>query len=69
MTKPENAHLEKEYFDDKLHRYFKALEKRLDDNISEKYIVGSTITIADFDNAAFAYTNIFNEKASLGEKH
>jgi glutathione S-transferase len=39
----------------------KMMEKRLDDNVSEKYIVGESITIADFDNAAFAYTNIYND--------
>ena len=37
------------------------MEGRIDDNVSSKYIVGESITIADFHNAGIAYSYFYND--------
>ena len=49
------------YYNQTLPAYMKAMEARLDDNGSYQFIVGKTMTIADFDNANLAYTFFYND--------
>ena len=39
--------LKKEFVEDRLPRYFKAMTKRLEENKGNEFIVGKTFTIAD----------------------
>ena len=51
----------KEFTDKILTDYLRALQKRLVKNGNQHFIVGDSVTLADFDNAHIAYTYIFNE--------
>ena len=42
-------------------QFCEIIEKRLNANSSQKFIVNDRITIADFSLGAFAYSTIFNE--------
>jgi hypothetical protein len=37
------------------------MQKRLEENTSNKYIVGDKMTIADFDNAHISHDHILND--------
>jgi glutathione S-transferase len=57
--------LSEECINEFLPRYFKGLTKRLEANKDKRFIVGNTITIADFDCAAMAYCYVYNDALAV----
>lgn len=61
--------LMKEYKEKQLPAYFDAMQKRLEENVSKKWIAGDKMTIADIFNLAFAMSHIYNPKDEYGKMH
>lgn len=58
-----------EYKNKVLPSYFNVMEKRLQNNGSQRYIVGDTLTIADFDNVHIAYDYFYNPNNPYHKEH
>lgn len=52
----------KKYTEKYLPEYLAVIQKRVLENGNGKFIVGDKITVADFDNAAYANTFWYNEE-------
>ena len=61
------APLQEAYLTKLLPFFFNILTKRLHENGNKGHIVGDKMTVADFANAAFAYSYILNERCVLGK--
>ena len=59
-SETEKPALYKVFLEEQLPKFFAAMQKRLLENSSQKYIVGDKATIADFHLVAFADNRLFN---------
>lgn len=53
--------LSRQYAEEYLPRYFRAMTKRLEENKGQEFIFGKTFSIADASCAQIAFTYIYNE--------
>lgn len=61
VSEEEKKELFKAFYEGAFTKWVAVINKRVSENTNHKYIVGETLTIADFSLAAIAYSTFYND--------